>query len=250
MKGPMIVRAALLVGLLFAALPCPAGRVAVAAPDLSEIEREFLRTRAADRLLSALDAPSAPVSPGLRALAAWAAGRPSDAPGEGEQGPVADLARAVAALRGQDPGGARTVLAASDRGGTSSTWVAALLHLRRGDDDGAMGLLLAPPLFTWRRDAFGLALLGAALPGDDRRMLAAGALGALERSAARGRTAAVESLALALAALHPKPGRRAFVFALPRRMNGHSVKGKLSQPEQSLDFERERLRDVRFDRFG
>lgn len=214
MKCSSCVRPVALVVLIAAALIGSAGPAAIGAPDLGTVERDFLRTRAADRLLSALDSQSTPPRPGLRALAAWAAGQPYDPRAEVGEGPVADLARAVAALRLHDLNGARKALGAAAPGGTTSAWTAALLHLRRGDDDGAMSLLLAPPLFTWQRDAFGLALLGAALPGDDRRMLAAGAMGALERCAARGRTLAVESMALALAALHPEPGRRAFVFAL------------------------------------
>lgn len=216
-------RIAVILSLLFLMLPWACGPAAVAAPDLSAIEGNFLRTRDADRLLSELEAVSTPLPAGLRVLAGWAAGQPLDSRTELGQGSVADLARAVAALRQQDLPAAREASKASDQGGTPRVWVAALLHLRRGDDDGAMSLLLAPPLFTWQRDAFGLALLGAVLPGDDRRMLAAGALGALERSAARGRSSAVESMALALAALHPKPGLRAFVFAVRTfRRAGHN----------------------------
>lgn len=218
------VRSAVLAGVLLALLPWPPGRQAVAAPELPGIERAFLRSRDAGRLVDALETVSPALPPGLRALAAWAAGRSLGPEFDLGAGAAADLARAVAALRRQDLAAARQALKGRDPGGTPSTWMAALLHLRRGDDDGAMSRLLAPPLFAWQRDAFGLALLGAALPGDDRRVLAAGALRALERSAARGRVSAVESLTLALAALHPQPGRRAFVFALRTfRRGGHSA---------------------------
>ena len=69
--------------------------------------------------------------------------------------------------------------AADREGGRAAAWCQALVRLRRGDDAGAIGRLLAPPVFRWQEDAFGLALLGAALPPDDRRMLAAGGMAAL-----------------------------------------------------------------------
>ncbi len=202
---PVLLGLVLLGGVYAAAEPVPA-----------DVQARFLRDRDVRRLLQTLERPGAqPPAPAL-ALARLAAGREAaqlpEGPGpEGAEG----LAPLVQALRARDLDEARRRAARVERGGgLAGGWLQALVRLRVGDDAGATGRLLAPPFMDWRRDAFLLALVGAALPDDDRRMLAAGGRAALERAAARKRTPAVVATARALAALDPEAGRRAHAFAI------------------------------------
>jgi hypothetical protein len=190
-------------------------RPTAAAPDWTGAERTYLRTRDAGALLRVLEPHAATLPAGMLDLARWASGLESSVEGETGSGAVAQLARVVGALRRADLPAARKALEAEDATrAVALAWTEALLRLRLGDDDAAVSRLLAPPLFEWQRDAFLLALVGAALPTDDRRLLAAGARGALERAAARSRATAVESVALALGALLPAEGRSACAFAV------------------------------------
>ena len=213
MSRPCVL--ALLVALGLGLLSGTGVRPVSAAPDLEATQRAYLRTRDAARLLTDLRAQTGSLPAGLLDLARWAAGREAALEGEEGMGPVSDLARVVGSLRRFELAEARAALKEVDpRRVQALAWCDALLRLRVGDDDAAVSRLLAPPLFDWNRDAFLLALTGAALLPEDRRLLAAGAIGALERAAARNRASAVESLALALAALDGEAGREALAFAL------------------------------------
>jgi tetratricopeptide (TPR) repeat protein len=175
--------------------------------------QRFLASRDPEALLAAR--PPVTADP-VWDLVLMAAGRapasqPADAQGR------AALPAVVLALRRLDLDGAEQAVQRADRGdrsGLPAAWVHALVLLRRGDDAGAVGRLLAPPLFAWDRDAFGLALLGVALQQDDRRMLAAGARAALLRAAARGRQEALVATAEAAAAVDRAEAPRALVLAL------------------------------------
>lgn len=201
------------------------GTLAHAAPVPPEVEARFLRDRDIVRLLQTLERPGAePPAPILR-LARIAgggvAGEVAPAPGAAGLPGLPDL---VIALRVGDLDDAVLRVGRVDQdAGLAGAWMQALVRLRRGDDAGAIGRLLAPPFMDWRRDAFVLALLGAALRDDDRRMLAAGAQAALERAAARRRTQAVVAMARALVALDPEAGRRAHAFAVDALRRGGEV---------------------------
>lgn len=198
----------LLLGLVAPRAACAEGEVP------ADARVAFVRDRDTRALLAALDGAPAPVSPGWRGLAHLAAERmPPTMPREAS-GPEA-VAAAVLALRRLDLAEAqRAVRAAGPAGGRAAVWLQALLHLRRGDDGGAVGALLAPPVFEPTTDAFPIALMGAALDPEDRRLLAAGARIALERAAARGRVPALRAAALGGAVLDPASGARSLAFAV------------------------------------
>ena len=136
------------------------------------------------------------------------------------------LAVAVDALRMLDLARARAALEAA---GTASpgplAWLLALLDARTGHDEAALQRLLAagPPAVpgaaaSGRRVAgvrrpFDLALLGAALPRDDRELLCGVARAAILRASATGRTDRVQGLAEDAARLDPRVGGRGLVIA-------------------------------------
>ncbi len=193
-------------------LACLAGSAA-AADVPAEAQRAYLRDRDIARLLTRMEAADAPPA-ALLNLARLAAGKPVRKTPDGVGG-VDGIPAALVALRAGRLEDARRIAGRIDPdGGLAGAWLEALLRLRRGDDAGAIGRLLAPPFIDWDRDAFPLALMGAALPDQDRWMLAAGARVALERAAARGRTRGVIATALGLAALEPEAGLRGFSFAI------------------------------------
>jgi len=194
-------------------LPCLLTQPGVARAEsgLDAVRRTFLRGRNVKRLLAELEVLRPAPAADVLALARLAAGQ-AIAPAALQQDDLA-LTRVAAAFRASDLPAARAAVAAAPRAAPTA-WAGALVHLRRGDDAGAVGSLLAPPLFRWEIDAFPLALLAAALPPDDRAMLAAGGGVALARAAARGRVAALRSTALGLAALGPQAGLDALVVAV------------------------------------
>lgn len=166
---------------------------------LHRAEARYLRDRDAGALHRALQADATHAGTTRLALAAWAADvEPTltDAPA---------LVQAVAALRRGELSPARRLAsrAETESRGIAATWLGALVRARSGDDAGAQGRLMAPPLFGWSAHAFELALLGAALPASDRDVLAALARQTLRRAAGRARVPAVHSLSMALAALDP-----------------------------------------------
>ena len=191
---------------LVAAVLGLAPRAATAADDLGpEARRRFLETRDAQALLAAFPADRAVSGPWLD-LARMAAGRAPaslkpDATGL-DALPAVVLSLRELALADADAAARR----ADSGGGVPAAWATALVLLRRGDDAGAVGRLLAPPLFAWDQDAFPLALLAAALHPDDRRML--------ERAAARLRIAAIVATAQAAVAVDPRSAARALVLAV------------------------------------
>ena len=203
---------------------------AQAAEEVPAAAREaFVRDRDAPALIAALDEAGVPAGDGWRGLAHLAGERMPPAMPREAEGPAA-LAAAVLALRRLDLAEAQRVLrGAGPDGGRAAVWLRALLHLRRGDDGGAVGALLAPPVFEPTRDAFPLALLGAALDPEDRRLLAAGARIALERAAARGRVPALRGAALGAAVLDPDSGARTLTYAVRalRRMGELDVAAEL-----------------------
>ena len=128
---------------------------------------------------------------------------------------VYPLAAAVDALRVLDLARARAAL---DAAGSASpvplAWLQALVDARTGHDEVALQRLLAvgapaaPGL-----GAFDLALLGAALPRDDRELLCGVARAAVLRACATGRTDRVQALAEDAARLDPRVGGRGLVIA-------------------------------------
>ncbi|MDF1701791.1 MAG: hypothetical protein P1V36_11600, partial [Planctomycetota bacterium] len=206
----------LAVCLLVLGLACLAPGTARAADDTvpAAAQAAFLRDRDAGALLRAIDAAGAAPTNGWRGLAILAADRMPPTAARDCEGSDA-LAACVLALRDLDLAGAqRAVRCVGPAEGRAAAWLQALLHLRRGDDGGAVGALLAPPVFEPARDAFPLALLGAALDPDDRHLLAAGARLALERAAARGRIAAIRGVSRGAAVLDPEAATRTLAFAV------------------------------------
>ncbi len=177
-------------------------------------QARFLRDRDVSALVASFDAAT---PPGERALALRAAHFRRVSVTDGDESPPAvpadaqgrlALAHVVDALHTMDLTAARRALTRADRdgGGAAVVWASALVRARGGDDAAALSRLMAPPLFEWERDAFQLALLGAALSTQDRDMLAATGRMALLRAASRDRAPAVLAMSEALAALDPGSG--------------------------------------------
>jgi hypothetical protein len=105
-------------------------------------------------------------------------------------------------------------------------WVEALVAGRGGQDEAATRRLLDAGVPDVARDAFALALLSAALPRDDRDLLAGLVRGALVRAGAGGRLDPVARLAAASAAFDPAAGPRALVLgARIRRAASNAGRG-------------------------
>ncbi len=114
----------------------------------------------------------------------------------------------VRALRALDLPAARRLARAAEEGGSmAGAWLAALVKARSGDTMGAQARLMAPPIFSGFADAFELALLGAALPEEDRALLVLSARRAVARAAQRDRVAALAHLGLSAAALDDTLGQ-------------------------------------------
>lgn len=202
-------RAAALLVVLAAVLP--AGRpVCADEAALARAKARYLATRDAAALLQALRAAPGEVAPEVLAIAAWAAGETP-----GTDGRIA-LVEAVAAMRRGDVSPARRLVARaeSETPGAKATWLGALVRMRAGDDAGAQGRLMAPPLFHWEDDAFDLALLGAALPLGDLDVLLSLGERTLRRASARARTPALVSTALALVAFDRERGPASVALAM------------------------------------
>ncbi len=122
------------------------------------------------------------------------------------------LARVVDALRVLDLARARAGVPALATEGVAGAWVEALVAGRGGQDEAATRRLLDAGVPDVARDAFALALLSAALPRDDRDLLAGLVRGALVRAGAGGRLDPVARLAAASAAFDPAAGPRALVL--------------------------------------
>ena len=177
------------------------------------VRDRFVATRDAQALLAALPAGGPGATP-WRDLALMATGQapgPSQPDAEG----LAALPSVVLALRELALDDAtRAARKADHDGGAAAAWVHALVLLRHGDDVGAVSRLLAPPLFSWDRDAFSVSLVSMALAADDRQMLAAGARAGLERAAARLRIPAVVAMAQAASAVDPASAPQTLILAV------------------------------------
>ena len=150
-------------------------------------------------------------------LAARAAGKPTPA-GFDATSPQAEasVVPTLIALAADDLPAARRASSRADQSSRAIDvrYVGALVRARGGDAAGAMGRLMAPPVYQGESDAFALALLGAAADPDDLAVLGDVLRRSVERAAARGRNAAVRALAEAALALRPPGLDRILVRAL------------------------------------
>ena len=218
------------------------GSAGLAGADASELERArrvFLERRDVAALNSVLAqlAPTTADEQVDRQLALLAAGTATPAPSGAARG-YAAVPEIVTYLRRLELGRAEAATARLGRAplpGGLDTWLAALLDVRRGRDDAARDRLLAwqPSGQDPEREAFRLALLGAALPDDDRHLVAGAGREALLEAAAAGGFGVVAHLAEALVALDPGVGGDGLCLALRAlRRSGHAAEADrlLSRP--------------------
>lgn len=193
--------------LLALALAGSATVPAQAEGELAAARREFVKTRNACRFDAAVrDLPGTEdrVVPDIL-LSMMACQKAAPAPTPNSSGYDA-LPGVVTALRALDLEGAAECAArvGSTAGGGVGIWARALILARRGRDAEAVALLLAPPAdpdLDVERVLFPLSLFGAALPKDDRLLLAATARETMFEACRRGRLERIASLARQTAAL-------------------------------------------------
>lgn len=208
---PAACRTTLVVWVLLGLLGGGAGFAEDGGPEQA-VRVRYLKDRDAEALVAAV-----PAAHPTGWLAARAAGQPPPA-GFDASTPRAEasVVPTLIALGADDLPAARRASSRADQSSRAIDvrYVGALVRARGGDAAGAMGRLMAPPVYQGTGDAFALALLGAAAEAEDLAVLGDVLRRSVERAAARGRNAAVRALAEAALALRPPGLDRILVRAL------------------------------------
>lgn len=204
-------RRAVLGGITLATLALVAWPPRVSGEDLAARDR-FVMDRDAKALAQALGSSSDAKDRDDLALARLAADPAARL--EGAAGTSSSSA-AVDALRSLDLAKARAIAESTGFPLTTvaGSWIDALVKARGGRDEAAVDRLLTPPAPMPVRDVFPLALLGAALPRDDRELLEAVVRAAVLRAASTGKFDLLPALAEGAVSLDPGTGLRALVLA-------------------------------------